>query len=221
MKTRKKTISTHFLIYTVSLFVFVSFTSCNWVSFRSMRNDFRWKNKKFATPINATLTYSPHFINQVKSKSVFFKETGDYSLKRIYKVKKILVEKLEKRNILLNSSSNDVKIRIDTVLFKGYSESVEVSGLNESLGHSDRDFFIFKIAGSILLKDSLYTKISTTINHNTEPRESHFFTGFVAHDGINADPKVMVQNAINEFSYRTYEKLEEILKEKSGVKNID
>lgn len=221
MKIRKKTISIYFLIYTVSLFVFVSFTSCNWVSFRSMRNDFRWKNRKFATPINATLTYSPHFINQVTSKSVFFKKTGDYSLKRIYKIKKILVEKLEKRNILLNSDSNSMKIRIDTVLFKGYSESVEVSGVNESLGYADRDFFIFKITGSILVKDSIYTKLSTVLKHNTEPRESHFFTGFVAHDGINADSKIMVQNAINEFSYRTYEKLEGILKEESGVKNID
>jgi hypothetical protein len=43
--------------------------------------------------------------------------------------------------------------------------------------------------------------------HNTYPRESHIISGTIAKDGVNAKASKMIENAINDFSYRVYQSL--------------
>lgn len=102
-------------------------------------------------------------------------------------------------------SFNQCSLQIKTIKFKTF-----FNPKSNHIGYGDRDFFIFEISGTIRLKDSICFRTTKLLEHNTEPRESHFFSGHIAHDGINANPQTMVQNAINEFSYRTYVKLLEI-----------
>ncbi len=94
------------------------------------------------------------------------------------------------------------------MVFQEYSESKSVysnDGL-EYLNESEQDFFKFKIVGSIKSK-RLEEEIAVKKEHNTDPRESYTISGIIVKDGINANAIKMIENTINEFSYRVYEKL--------------
>jgi hypothetical protein len=187
--------------------------SCNLLSFKNISNDYRWKKKKFVNSVNLRFIYSPILFKQVGAVNSFFFYKADLkNLDKQYKVESMLIKKFKNRNILL-SSEGIITLKIDTVLFRGYSEMVSVYSNdldNEYLGTSEKQYFMFKLSGCLMKKDSCISKIEVEKKHNTEPRESFLFSGVIVDGGIGAQTNKMIENTINEFSYRAYLKLKEM-----------
>ena len=194
-----------FLIFSILTFLLIS---CNAVSIQNTSNDFKWKNKKFDNKFELKLDYKPTIINKIISKEpIFFDLNDSLSLDINYRIKSTLVKKLKKRNIYL-TEKDEIILSVDSLVFQEYSESKSVysnDGL-EYLNDSEQDFFKFKIVGFIKSK-RLAEEIVVKKEHNTDPRESYTISGIIVKDGINANAIKMIENTINEFSYRVYEKL--------------
>ncbi len=212
----KIVLNKRFTYYSFLLLTSSVLCACNLFSTRNIHNDFRWKNKKFDTPLAVELEYTLELLTDIANAAFFFEGISEENIDKTFNVQSFLIEKFKKRNIFCNTASNDLKIRIDKLIFKGFSESVAVYSNHQAeyLGNDHKDFFIFEIRGSLFLNGVYYSEVSTNISHNTEPRESYVFSGHIAYGGINAEPKIMVENAINEFSFRTYLKVKEVLKNK-------
>ena len=126
-----------------------------------------------------------------------------------YHIKTLLQEKFGNRNIFFSDSST-VKLRIEKLLFREYSEPVTVYDEDaEYVGESTQDFFIFEISGSLLMKDSVAQQVIIEHHYNNEPRESYVLDGVIVMGGGNASASKMIENSINEFSYRVYEAINE------------
>jgi len=195
---------------TIIIFSILSFLliSCNAVSFQNTSNDFKWKNKKFDEEFDLKLEYNPVVVNKIISKEpVFFNLNDTVNLDVKYKIKSTLEKKFKKRNINF-VEKNEITLSIDTLVFQEYVEtkSVYSNGEVEYLDVSEQDFFKFEIVGKIKSNKKTET-ISARKEHSTDPRESYTISGVIVKDGINANADKMIENTINEFSYRTYEKL--------------
>lgn len=193
------------IFFFVLLFVF----SCNFISLKNISNDFKWKNKKFAEPFNIKFDYKPILNVQVDTiNSLFFYKKDLKKIDTQYNIKNKLIKKLQKRNIKLNLIAK-LSLKIDSIFFQGYSETVSVysNENSEYIGDSQKEFFLFKLSGRIMKKDSCISKIFIEKKHNTEPRESFLLPGVIVDGGIGAKSEKMIENVINEFSYRVYLKL--------------
>lgn len=195
------------LVIAVSLLFF----SCNLLSFRNISNDFKWKNKKFGKPYELVLSYNPQLITKTlkKTEPLFVEraDTIDADLK--YSVKELLQKKLQKRNIICKDTGA-VKLFIDKIKFEEYAEEIALNDNDGNfIGMDDKHFFIFEMEGRII-KDTVERSVKLRYEHNAEPRESYIIPGMIVHDGIGASTQRMVENAVNIFSYTTYEKLNEI-----------
>jgi len=194
--------------YTLLILSFILLNSCNIISLKNFSNDYRWKNKKLKKNVNLKFDYSPKIIREINELSYFFYKKDNENIDREFKIKEILIKKFKKRNILLSENGeNEFNLKIDTLLFRNYKEVVSVysnDSNNEYLGNSDKEYFIFKISGSILKKDSCISKVSVIKKHNTEPRESYLISGAIVDSGSSANSEKMIENTLNEFSYRSY-----------------
>ena len=195
-----------------SLIIFVLSTmllACNAISTKNISNDFKWKKKKFDSIVYINYQYKPYILNKIISEElVFFKPSDTFKIDSVYKIESILKEKLKKRNILIGKS-NQFSLSVDTLIFKENAEAYSVyneGNNNEFIGVSEKDYFVFKIIGSVKKKTIKYW-VSAENAHNTIPRESYTMSGIIVKDGINANPHKMIENALNEFTYRVYEKL--------------
>lgn len=198
------------LNFTIFIFLMLLIYACNSVSLKNVRNDFKWKKKKFKTDFKIQMIYKPIVLNEVKSEQPEFYSLSDtINIDSIYRIEELLYKKLKKRNVVSDKKSI-VKISIDTLLFREYTEGVSVyeeSENNEYIGESERDFFRFEIIG--YLSDTLNNsqRIFAENWHETYPRQSFTINGVIVKDGITAKADRMIENAINEFTYRVYEKL--------------
>ena len=186
----------------------VLLAGCNAVSLQNTSNDHKWKNKKFEEIHYLKLIYNPVVVNKITSQEpVFFNRKDTVRPDLTYQVKRILENKFQKRNIVFIDTGKII-LTIDTLIFQEYAESKSVYSNDEVeyLAVSEQDFFKFKIVGTIK-SDTKTETISVTKEHNTDPRESYTIPGVIVKDGINADAKKMIENTINEFSYKTFERL--------------
>ncbi|WP_159799181.1 hypothetical protein [Flavobacterium sp. MK4S-17] len=186
-------------------------SSCNMLSFENLSNDFKWKNKKFKNQVEINFQYQPEVIAKLHKDVWFYDAEDSIGAEKKYKVKELLEKKLRKRNIVFNTSS-EIALRLDTILFEEYSENITVTDAdNEVIGDADKDTFIFRISGRLIKNDSVLFKIRAAHEQINEPRESYTIPGVIvmgAGGAANADR--MIENAINEFSYRVYEKLKSL-----------
>lgn len=192
-------------------FMFLLFSACNIVSTKNISNEFRWKKRKFKEPVSLTLVYKPVVIKKIEKDALFFYKLDTATLQDHFKIKQKLQATFKKRNMLFVQKAA-LQLVIDTLLFRGYEEEVAVhtdDEFQEFLELSEKDYFVFKVTGHIK-KDSLSSKSIRVVNrHATEPRESYTFHGVIVKDGIHANSDKMIRNAINEFSYRVYEKIKD------------
>jgi hypothetical protein len=213
-----KILDKNFIInYTLLISLSIFINSCNIISLKNFSNDYRWKNKKLEKSINLNFEYSPEVIAKIDNTfSYFFYKKDSTNIDKEFKIEKILTKKFKKRNILLkNNEENNFKLKIDTLFFQGYREVVSVnsnSSSNEYLGNSEKEYFFFKITGSLMKKDSCIAKIFIEKKHNTEPRESYLISGAIVDSGSNANSEKMIENTINEFSFRSYLMIKENMK---------
>jgi hypothetical protein len=208
---RKKILEIYFLLFSLTFLI----SSCNSLfSLKNISNEYRWKNKKFENPIKINFDYSPEINTQIDTISYFFYKKDIKTIDKQFKVENFLVEKFKKRNILLESQKNDISIKIDTLVFIGYYNNVDVESNVDAniIGSSRKEHFYFKISGEITKKKSSFSRIFIEKEHNTEPRESYLFSGTIVDNGSGANAEQMIENAINEFSYRSYLKLKESIK---------
>ncbi|WP_340199346.1 hypothetical protein [Ascidiimonas sp. W6] len=186
-------------------------SACNIVSTKNISNEFRWKKQKFKEPVPLNLVYNPVVIKKVEKDAMFFYKLDTATLQTHFKIEQKIAETFRKRNMLLVPEA-PLELVIDTILFRGYEEEVAVHTDDEYfefLELSEKDHFVFKISGH-LKKDTLKSKTIRTVNrHATEPRESYTFHGVIVKDGIHANSDKMIQNAINEFSFRVYEEIKD------------
>ena len=203
--------------YTLLILLLLFISSCNFITFKNISNNYRWKNKKIDKPININFEYSPELYSQVDSTSYFFLyKTNLKNIDKQYKIENLLIKKFKKRNIILNQNEkNNFTLKIDTLIFRGYSEQIDVYSNhldNDYLGMDNKSFFYFKISGNLMKNDSIISNISAEKKHNTSPRESYLFSGTIVSDGVGANSEKMIENVINEFSYRGYLELNENMK---------
>ncbi len=179
--------------------------SCNAISLNNVSNDFKWKNKKFKNGEQIALSFSPKIIDSINNSSPFFDKIDVNRIEQEFDIKKTLEVKLKKRNILLKEE-NLLKLSVDSLLFKSYSEEVSVYSNSETeyMGTSNKDYFVFKIYGKISYNNQKIKEVFAEKEHNTEPRESFIISSVIVHDGINARSDRMIENTINEFSYEAY-----------------
>ncbi|MBR9845304.1 MAG: hypothetical protein GYB35_03940 [Algicola sp.] len=189
----------------------IFFYGCNAVSSENISNHFKWKKHKFDNQYEISLNYEPTIVNSIDTYDPVFYSLEDSINPDInYEILKSLKEKLKFRNIIISNESN-VKVVIDTLIFREYSEAFSVYteyNNNEYIGDSEKDYFEFKITGSIL-RDSINVYVESEKKHNTFPRESYTISGVIVKDGIKAKASKMLENTINEFSYRIYKNLNE------------
>ncbi len=190
-------------------FTLLLISACNLVSTKNISNEFRWKKRKFKEPVSLTLIYEPVVIKKIEKDALFFYKLDTATLQDHFKIQQKLQATFKKRNMHFAQGAS-LQLVIDTLLFRGYEEEVSVhtdDEFQEFLELSEKDYFIFKLSGHVK-KDSLISKNIRVVNrHSTEPRESYTFHGVIVKDGIHADSDKMIRNAINEFSYRVYERL--------------
>jgi hypothetical protein len=187
-------------------FIAILLFSCNAISTKNWSNSYRWKNQKFDTIQYVNLEYKPVIIYDFKSNEPIFFEETNVRVDSVYKIEKILLKKLKKRNIT-SVDSEGLNISIDSLIFKEYQESTSVYtnlGL-EYIQESEVDHFYFKIYGYINNCNGEKIEVEASINHNITPRESYTIPGWIVYDGINAKPSRMIENTINEFSFRAYQ----------------
>lgn len=186
-------------------------SSCHLLSIRNVSNDFKWKNKKFDKEVGMSILYQPEItVILPKTKDpLFFTIEDSANIDTNYKIKEILLKKFAKRNLILDENS-PIKLTVEKLKFEEYSESISVDDNSGNfMGMDYKDFFIFEIDG-ILTKDTLVRKLSIRFQHTIEPRESYVFSGVMVYDGIGASTTRMLENAINLFTFRTYEELEKM-----------
>lgn len=106
-------------------FIAILLFSCNAISTKNWSNSYRWKNQKFDTIQYVNLEYKPEIIYDVKSNEPIFFEETNLRVDSVYKIEKILLKKLKKRNITLVDSEG-LNISIDSLIFKEYQESTSV-----------------------------------------------------------------------------------------------
>jgi len=195
----------------VSIAVLILYSSCNLLSIRNISNDFKWKNKKFDKDVGMAILYQPEVtvILPKTKEPLFFTIEDSANIDTNYKIKEILLKKFAKRNLIPDENS-PIKLTVEKLKFEEYSESISVDDNSGNfMGMDYKDFFIFEIDG-ILTKDTIVRKVSIKFQHTTEPRESYVFSGVMVYDGIGASTTRMLENAINLFTYRTYEELEKM-----------
>jgi hypothetical protein len=188
-------------------FIAILLFSCNAISTKNWSNSYRWKNQKFDTIQYINLEYKPVIIYDVKPNEPVFLEKTNARADSLYEIRKILIKKFKKRNILF-SNTEGLYISIDSLIFKEHNESTQAFsdlGSQEYIGPSEEDYFHFKIYGHIMNCMGENMEIEASIDHNTTPRESYTIPGWIVKDGINAKPSRMIENTINEFSFRAYE----------------
>lgn len=186
-------------------------SSCHLLSIRNVSNDFKWKNKKFDQEVGMAFLYQPEVtVILPKTKDpLFFTVDDSANIDTNYKIKEILLKKFAKRNLIPDENS-PIKLTVEKLKFEEYSESISVDDNSGSfMGMDYKDFFIFEIDG-ILTKDTLVRNVSVRFQHTIEPRESYVFSGVMVYDGIGASTDRMLENAINLFTFRTYEELEKM-----------
>lgn len=215
MLTRQIILNSNLIMRLIKLFlsciIFLTMVSCNLLSPKNLSNDLRWKNKKFSQPYGIVLQYTPAVNTELpKNREPWFYTAADSSdTDKKYHIKTLLQEKFGNRNIFFSDSST-VKLRIEKLLFREYSEPVTVYDEDaEYVGESTQDFFIFEISGSLLMKDSVAQQVIIEHHYNNEPRESYVLDGVIVMGGGNASASKMIENSISEFSYRVYEAINE------------
>lgn len=185
--------------------------SCHLLSMRNVSNDFKWKNKKFDKEVRMSILYQPEVtVILPKTKDpLFFTVEDSANIDTNYKIKEVLLKKFAKRNLIPDENS-PIKLTVEKLKFEEYSESISIDDNSGNfMGMDYKDFFIFEIDG-ILTKDTLVRKVSVRFQHTIEPRESYVFSGVMVYDGIGASTTRMLENAINLFTFRTYEELEKM-----------
>lgn len=190
------------LIYLLSFCVL----SCNLLSTENISNNFLFRKKRFEKQFDLRLDYTPVKTSEIEN-NFFYKNVDVNYLDDKYEIKNILNSKFKKRNINFVESS-DFSLKIDTLLFKEFQEEIPVySNSNvEFISNENKKIFIFKIVGSLKLKDSVL-KINVKKEHVAWPRESYIIKGNIGHSGINAKAEKMIENTISIFSNLVYEKL--------------
>jgi|GEM_PF-2651139 len=195
---------------TALVVLLVVLTSCgSLVNPNNISNSWRWKGKKFKQPVELAFHYQPQITVDlpIKDEPWFYNAKDSVGAAENYNVKQLLEKKLKKRNIQMNGNGITV-LKIDRLLFKEYSESVSVTSIEgEYLGDSSKDFFVFEITGSLVRNDSVIKQFTTKYAHNNEPSESILLSGHIVMDGGGARADKMIENALNEFSYRVYQEL--------------
>ena len=185
--------------------------SCHLLSMRNVSNDFKWKNKKFDKEVRMSILYQPEVtVILPKTKDpLFFTVEDSANINTNYKIKEVLLKKFAKRNLIPDYNS-PIKLTVEKLKFEEYSESISIDDNSGNfMGMDYKDFFIFEIDG-ILTRDTLVRKVSIRFQHTIEPRESYVFSGVMVYDGIGASTTRMLENAINLFTFRTYEELEKM-----------
>lgn len=205
IKTPQSAMKKQRLLAAVLMSVLLS--SCNFISLKNVSNDFKWKNKKFKEPVAMAMYYQPEVITKIpKERGLFYKEADSVNIDSNYKIKELLLQKFSKRNIIFTDSSA-VTLTIDKLVFEETSETFSVDDNDGNHMTSDyKNFFVFEIYGS-LKKDTVVTPLRIKYEHNTEPRESFLIRGMMVTDGLGASTEMMIQNAINMFTYQTYLKI--------------
>lgn len=195
-----------------SLFILLILcSSCHLLSIRNVSNDFKWKNKKFDKEVGVAFVYQPEVtvIHPKTKEPLFFTVDDSANIDTNYKIKEVLLKKFAKRNLIPDENS-PIKLTVEKLKFEEYSESISVDDNSGNfMGMDYKDFFIFEIDG-ILTKDTLVRNVSIRFQHTIEPRESYVFSGVMVYDGIGASTTRMLENAINLFTFRTYEELEKM-----------
>lgn len=191
------------------LMFFGTLYSCNLLSLSNLSNDFLWKNEKFKKTIDLNIDYNPNIVIAIKNNTyqpIFYNINDTLNADNNYRVREILINKLKKRNIISNDSSN-VKLIIEKLLFEEYAESTTVYGHESGyLGESSIDNFVFEISGILVHKNDTIP-VNMKHVHKSEPSESILISGLIVWDGRGAKPKKMIENTINTFSYAVYKEL--------------
>lgn len=178
---------------------------------RNISNDFKWKNKKFDKEVGMVIIYKPEVtVVLPKTKDpLFFNVEDSTNIDTNYKIKELLLKKFAKRNLIPNDNS-PIKLTVEKLKFEEYSKAISVSDNSGNfMGMDYTDYFIFEIKG-ILTKDTLVRNVSVQFQHTIEPRESFIIPGHIVNDGIGASTERMLENAVNLFTFRTYEEIEKL-----------
>ncbi|MES2484387.1 MAG: hypothetical protein V4581_00340 [Bacteroidota bacterium] len=181
------------------------------LSTKNLSNDYRWKNKKFDSPVTINFLYEPQITIDIPKKDTpyFYNASDTINADKNYYVEELLIAKLDKRNIVLGNEGTII-LKLEKLLFKEKSEDVSVIDNNGNyLDQSSKDKFTFEIYGSLVRNDSVIAQLVTIYQHSNEPRESYIIPGQIVMGGGAARADSMIENAINEFSFRVYEKLSE------------
>lgn len=191
------------------LAVVALFSSCNLLSVRNVSNDFKWRNKKFDSPIGMEFLYQPEIVFNQSKNPLFYTVTDSSAIDSIYNIKKLLLKKFAKRN-LIQHEKNTIKLTVEKLKFEEYSESISVNDNEGNFINMDyKIFFIFEIEGTIV-KDTSVRNVSVRFQHTVEPRESFLIPGHIVNDGIGASTERMLENAVNQFTYRAFEEIKRL-----------
>lgn len=182
--------------------------SCNVINLHNVKNDFRWKNKKLSKHLKIHLAFNPIVIKDFDSTSslvYYFKDSN-----KITDIKTALKKKLSRRNFIITPYESQNTITIDTILFLDKAEMVQVlsNDANDVLGDYEKNDIKLKIVGYLNISDSIMARITSEYRYTDEPRESYLIEGSIAYTNAWINLDKVINNIVNEFSYKCYKKIE-------------
>ncbi|WP_204347088.1 hypothetical protein [Psychroserpens algicola] len=185
-------------------------TSCNLLHFHNVKNDFKWKNKKLPEKQEIKFMFNPIVVKEFDSSSTlkyFFEDSN-----KIEEAEKTLRKKLTKRNFELVELDKSKSIVIDSIIFSDETEMIQVLYNDPSegiMGYFEKNEIKIKVIGHLYLSDNIKSRILSEYQFSQEPREGYIIKGTVAYTnaGINLDK--IINNIMNEFSYRCYLAIQE------------
>jgi len=195
------------LLPIISLFFIL--TSCNLLNTHNIKNDYRWKNKKFAESTDVQLLFDPVIYKAYDSTSTlhYFLEEPN----KLMDTEKTLKEKLSKRNFTVVPDYQPVILRIDTLAFIDKAEMMSVlsNDGSEILGNYEKNDITIKVIGTLTIHDSTRTTLESQYHYTDEPREGYIIKGTIAYSNAAINLDKVMNNILNEFSYKCYQVMNE------------
>ena len=197
-------------------FIFICFSllffSCNLFlnPLHNIKNDFKWKNKKLATPTKINFLFNPYVIKELDSDD---SDLSQYLTdpNRVNQINSIFRKKLEKRNFIISTLPEKIIVSIDTIVFKESSEMINITCTDKDndyidLGDHPEFNYSVKISSNLKLNDSLnsHKQIKSDYSISNFPRESLILNCFVAYNIAWIDFEKVINNSINKMSYDYY-----------------
>ncbi|MFD2568170.1 hypothetical protein [Pseudotenacibaculum haliotis] len=167
-----------------------------------IKNDFKWKRKKFKTPTPLYLKYDPVYIKQIDTLPHFL---GDYAKndRKLNALHDVLVKKLKARNFVIDTNSN-LTLSIDTIFLSEKSSfDAFYDANNEYLGDEETTEVDLKIVGTLQNSSSKHT-VFNIYHFISEPKQSFLFPSFITQSNSWTDMKIVWGNLMNKFSYHVY-----------------